>query len=188
LLREAFASDARVFEVLGRSEQELLTSRIHSIKRDRFKWAEKAMDGVVPDDIASEKQRQLAGQLLAAEAQLQRLSTLGKLHHEALDAALSLMDSPGRTYEGADTKLRRALNQAWFDWLWIDEDEIRIRVVQPERTGLTETISKVQLARAPSPDHAGAAESGYRCMAQVRGSNVALLVGAEGLEPPTPSV
>jgi site-specific DNA recombinase len=183
LLREALASDAQVFEVLGRTEKESLTRRIHSIKRDRFKWAEKAMDGVVPDDIASEKQRQLAGQLLAAEAQFQRLSNLGKLHHEALDAALSLMDSPGRTYEGADVKLRRALNQAWFDWLWIDEDEIDIRVVQPERTGLTEAISKVQVTRAPSPGHAVAAESGYRCIAQVRGSNVALLVEIQGLKP-----
>lgn len=35
--------------------REELTSRVHAIKRERFKWAEKAMAGAVPDDIAAEK-------------------------------------------------------------------------------------------------------------------------------------
>jgi hypothetical protein len=46
-------------------EQRRLETRIHAVKRKRLKWAEKAMDGVVPDDIARDQQQKLAGQLLA---------------------------------------------------------------------------------------------------------------------------
>jgi hypothetical protein len=32
----------------------------HLLRRERYKWADKAMDGSVPSDIAREKQLQLA--------------------------------------------------------------------------------------------------------------------------------
>lgn len=46
-------------------ERERLGQLVHTIKRERLKWAEKAMDGTVPDDIARDRQSLLAGQLAA---------------------------------------------------------------------------------------------------------------------------
>jgi hypothetical protein len=54
-------------------EQRRLSDRVATIRRERFKWAEKAMGGVLPDDIARERQQLLTEQLLAAESALSRL-------------------------------------------------------------------------------------------------------------------
>ena len=55
------------FESERETERMRLTERIASIRRERYKWADRAMDGSVPADIAREKQQQLAEQLLTAE-------------------------------------------------------------------------------------------------------------------------
>jgi site-specific DNA recombinase len=41
------------------SERKRLIARVTSIRNTRYQWAEKAMSGTVPDDIAREKQEQL---------------------------------------------------------------------------------------------------------------------------------
>jgi hypothetical protein len=81
---------------------------------ERFEWAEKAMEGIVPDDIAREHQQLLADQLIAAEAALSRLSLDQDNHEATLHAVLDLMRSCGRVYELSEPKGRRNYNQAFF--------------------------------------------------------------------------
>lgn len=73
--------------------------QVHAIRRERFKWAEKAMQGSVPDDIAVAKQAQLAGQLAHAESQLARLSTPIGDRRQTLDAVLDLLHQCGDLYQ-----------------------------------------------------------------------------------------
>jgi uncharacterized protein YlxW (UPF0749 family) len=53
-------------ELVGRYSK----ARVNAIKRERVKWAEKAIEEVVPLDIARAKQTDLATQLKQAEARL----------------------------------------------------------------------------------------------------------------------
>jgi len=63
-LRDDLAAELRHHEQRADSLANVLGERVHALKRERMKWAEKAMSGAVPDDIAAAKQRQLAVQLL----------------------------------------------------------------------------------------------------------------------------
>ncbi len=150
-LREDLVADLGLHERLAKKTIDQLTARIHGIKRERFKWAEKAMVGAVPDDIAAEKQRQLAAQLLKAESELSRQARLGDVHRRALDTVLELIQHAGRTYVEVDKPVKRSFNQAWFDHLFIDEGEQAVRVVHAGRSQLTEALHAAVTARAADP-------------------------------------
>ena len=189
LLREQFMADLTTAE--GDLEKETATwqQRVHRIKRERFKWAEKAMEGVVPDDIAAEKQQQLASQLAQAEANLIRAQRLTINHREVLEAVLTLIAACGHTYQAAPATVRRAFNQAWFTSLDIDEDQQgSIRVAEARRADVLEAIRTAR----PRGTRAGNAERGshvdFRAWASVGGLNVDTLVELRGLEPLTPSM
>ena len=61
-----------------------LNGRLHAIQRERLKWAEKAMSGAVPTDIARDKQKQLAVQLEAVQSQLARWRHVQTDHEQGI--------------------------------------------------------------------------------------------------------
>jgi site-specific DNA recombinase len=187
-IRDDLADDLARHERLATSAIEGMTTRVHTIKRERFKWAEKAMAGAVPDDIAAEKQRQLAAQLLSAESQLSRQARLTDVHRRALDTVVDLIENAGRTYARVDGAIKRSLNQAWFDCLYVDEDGETIHVVDAGRTELTEALQAAVSARTGNLSREPGSQDDYRVTAQVRGSNVACLVEVRGLEPLAPAL
>lgn len=130
-----------------------MQARVQKIKRERFKWAEKAMSGAVPDDIAAEKQHLLAGQLSSAEVELAQHQRLGDVHRQALAAVVTLIADAGRTYAAADTQSRRGMNQAWFAHLEIDEDDDLIEVVRPQRDDFPEAVRREITHRQISPNN-----------------------------------
>jgi site-specific DNA recombinase len=182
-LAVGLAADLTLFRQNSQTELSRLQKQLHKIKRERFKWAEKAMSGAVPDDIARDKQRQLAGQLLTAEAQLARHGRVESEHETALAALLDLITRAGDTYQSVDSAVRRTFNQAWFDWLWIDEDQEGIRVSRGQRTELTQAVATAERGRTADTRH-----DDYQVVAHVRGSNVAVLVEPRGFEPLTPAL
>jgi site-specific DNA recombinase len=187
--------DLTKFETNRAAERDILTERIAATKRERYKWADKAMEGVVPADIAREKQQQLASQLLAGESALERLTRDRDGQRETLLALLSLLDKCNQLYVRGDDKLQRDFNRAWFEGLDIDVDEDqRTEVVAVRRNDITQALAvqrqgslTAALAlndkRRHDRSHGGGASTEL-----VGVSNVALLVGDEGLEPPTLSV
>jgi hypothetical protein len=94
------------------------------------------MEGVVPDDIARERQQLLADQLLAAESALSRLSADQDSHEATLHAVLDLVRSCGRAYGLSESKGRRNYNQAFFTGIYLDveHDEPRPTVAKVRRT------------------------------------------------------
>jgi hypothetical protein len=84
--------------------------------------------------------------------------------------------------------LKRTLNQAWFKFLRIDEEEPRgVQVMNVTRSDLGEAVEQVMDARKINSIEVADAEA-HPHVERVGSSNIALLVGDEGLEPPTPSV
>lgn len=192
-LRQQLTNELRTYNATAESERRRLSERIAAVRRERYKWAEKAMEGVVPADIARERQAQLADQLLAAESALSRLSSDQDSHEATLNAVLDLVDSCGQAYRLSSAKGRRDYNQAFFEALQLDseEDEQRPTVAKVTRTPLLAALhehrsdnlqdvvdQEQQRRRGVDPD-------GVDCVSV---SNYELVVGDEGLEPPTLSV
>lgn len=50
-------TDLGLFEARMEIKRAQLKERVTSIRRERYKWADKAMEAVVPSDIAREKQQ-----------------------------------------------------------------------------------------------------------------------------------
>ncbi len=192
-LRQQLTADLRAYNASTADEQRRLTERAASIRRERYKWAEKAMEGVVPADIARERQQLLAEQLLAAESALSRLSIDQDNHETTLNAVLDLVLSCGRAYRLSEAKGRRDYNQAFFEGLFLDteDNEPRPVVAKVTRTpvlralqghrpeGLIEAVDQEQQRRQ------GQAPDGVD---RVSVSNYELVVELRGFEPLTPSM
>ena len=184
-LQAGLATDLARYEAEATSQVATLQARVQKIKRERFKWAEKAMSGAVPDDIAAEKQRLLAGQLGSAEVELAQHQRLGDVHGRALASVVSLVNDAGRTYATADGHTRRAMNQAWFMALEIDEDEDSIRVTRPERGDFPDAVRQ-EIARREATSNNEKPDQ--RVAGPVGVSNLSYLVELRGFEPLTPSM
>ncbi|WP_350247804.1 recombinase family protein (plasmid) [Rhodococcus sp. D-6] len=100
-----------------------LQRRIEKVRRDRYKWAERAMEGAVPTDIAREKQEALARQLANLEGELQALERAGIDTEATLTAVLDLIADPALAYHQLIDEDRRRYNQAWFSRIYIDITE-----------------------------------------------------------------
>ena len=94
------------------------------------------MEGVVPADIARERQQLLGEQLLAAESALSRLSSDQDSNESTLHAVLDLVDSCGRAYQLSGPKGRRDYNQAFFTGIFLDveDDQLGPTVAKVRRT------------------------------------------------------
>jgi site-specific DNA recombinase len=193
-LREQLTMQLRAFNATAEQERRRLTDRVATIRRERFKWAEKAMEGVVPDDIARERQQLLADQLLAAESALSRLSLDQDSHEATLHAVLDLVRSCGRAYELSESKGRRNYNQAFFTGIFLDveHDEPRPKVATVRRTPV---LAALQEHRGPDGFTTAVDQEQQRRQDQsldgvdyVSVSNNELLVELTGLEPMTFSV
>jgi hypothetical protein len=95
-VREHLTDELRTASTAAAQEQRRLSERVAYIRRERYKWAEKAMEGTVPADIVREKQQALSEQLLAADSALARLSTTVDSHETTLHAVLDLVEHCGR--------------------------------------------------------------------------------------------
>ena len=164
------------------AEREQLEQRIHTVKRERLKWAEKAMEGVVPDDIARSKQQQLGQQLLQAESKLQRLARVTGDHLKAVEAVLDMIQFGGHAYQSATPLARRAYNQSWFHYIEVDEDEDGISIVNAAQPEIIEAIrtAKPRLAAHGRVTNKPGSRNDYRVRGRVRGSNVDCLVELVG--------
>jgi site-specific DNA recombinase len=111
-----------------------LDRRIDAIRRERRKWAEKAMNGTVPDDIAREKQHELAGQLAAAESARAKLTVTSEQHETAIRSATALLPILGEAYRRGNSQLRREFNQAWFEQIRFSTKDGRPHIARVERT------------------------------------------------------
>jgi len=126
-LRQQLTDELRSYNSTVEQEQRRLTERVAAIRRERYKWAEKAMEGVIPEDIARERQQLLAEQLLAAESALIRLSVSQEGHEATLQAVLDLVQSCSRAYRLSDDRGRRDYNQAFFDGLFLPTTTASVR-------------------------------------------------------------
>lgn len=173
-------------------ETDSLKQRIHKLRRDRLKWADLAMEGAVPTDIAREKQDGLTKQLETLTADLSSLERAGINTEETLNAVLDLIADPGRAYAHQADRPRRMYNQAWFSSVFIDVNEDGPEVIDAtaERTPLAQSLEESrQVAAAILDNKAAGAEapaaSRHLGMDDVHCLSKSPLVEHSGFEPLT---
>lgn len=207
-VRDSLLADLADYTSTAAETAERLDRRIVEIKRDRLKWAQKAMDGVVPDDIAREQQAELGRQLGVAETERAKLQATTAEHEKVIRDAALLLTRCDLAYSQATQGVRREYNQAWFEKVHFGSSEGRPYVGKVERTALFEALTSAEVTErdaARDRDHFTRAlkttqeadENGqterpgtwlYRVISFVGGSKVACVVGADGFEPPTARV
>ena len=144
----------------------------------------------ISDHIYAEEQARIRRERTAADQLFQRHQVEHATIFETLDLALELTASTQAAYLQADATERRLLNQAFFESIEIDTEEITGHTLaEPFRqlatldkhltaTGVTprKTANGVRTKKTPAT------------LSKDGGSYVTLMVGGDGLEPPTPCV
>lgn len=107
------------------SERSRLEHRVEAVKRERYKWADMAMQGAVPGDMAGKKQRELGQQMISLGRALDKLVSSSAEHKLLIERLLTLMPICTDAYLASDDTVRRQFNQAWFEALLVDDLEDR---------------------------------------------------------------
>ena len=161
------------------------------VEQERRVWAEKSIAGVIPDDIASEKQKALGKRLAHLREELGRLALDAAEVRLGIDQVMDLATACDLSYERSEPQVRRQWNQAWFQWIEVDVDEDgEAQVSAVVRTRLTEAIKngKVRPGGTRPTDSRGHRQRRPSAFSCSHGLRVRTLVGARGLEPPTSAV
>lgn len=136
----------------------LLDRRLAEVQAQRMDWAEKAVAGTVPDDLAKAKQTELAKQLASLTRDRKRLARVDGNHQRMLDQALGfLRDSPG-IYLAATPALRRVYNQTYVKQISIDDIAGHPTVRQasyPEPVASLRRAARAVEGHSPGPGSCG---------------------------------
>ena len=144
--------------------------------------------GAIDTDLLRTEQERLRTARVAAERQLRNHQATRDKLHTALDQCLSVLHDGQQQYLAATDTSRRDLNQAVFDKIYLDDDEI----VATEHRAVYHHLLSDDLPA--TLDREAQTQSGTTpdAPAQIRnlrpedgGSKLLLLVGVKGLEPST---
>lgn len=162
-IRERLVEHLRSIRDASTRNTTALQRRIDKVQRDRYKWAENAMEGIVPADIAREKQAALARQLANLESELKALEAAGVDTETTLERVIDLISDPAHAYSGLEPGLRRTYNQAWFTKIYIDAvpdgPETPMQAV-PERSDLADALEASRLVIAAELENETAGPEG----------------------------
>jgi hypothetical protein len=187
VLRVALLEDVRHLDSRSDKDRGQLTTRPRNLRQERYRWAEKAMAGAVPDDIAQEKQVALAQQISHTQARLAALQVAAVDIQATIESCLEL-EHCAVAYRLAPPNLRREWNQAWWQWLEVDLQDDSAQGPVVRRSERTPIVEAVMTAEAEKPQVTTATwrrlHQGLKVFSLCDGSRVQTLVRARGLEPP----
>ena len=151
--------------------------RILALETERRSLLKAHLAGAVPIDLLQEEQNRISTELANAGALMANAEVHWEYLEKNLDRALAFASNLGDAYAMASPQVRRNLNQSMFEEIAIEVDGsiVNAPMQQPFAAFHDEgfrgwIMDGAKTNPSPLPD---------------RGSNEALLVGAEGLEPPT---
>lgn len=185
-IRNSLTDDLVAYSTHADQELTLIDRRIKEVERERLKWADLAMDGTVPRDIAREKQTTLAIQLSQLKHQMTSLTATNIDNAEVINTALDLLGRCSDVYENAPEATRRDLNQAYFERMLLDSTDGEPIIKSAELAEIIELIATAE--QRPELIQPGKADLALTTYSTVRGSKIASLVELRGLEPLTPTL
>ncbi len=173
-MRTALAEQGDAAQVHHHRQQQ----RIDEFTRRRARLTDAYLADAIPVDVLKDKQEAIVTELLTAQAELESDLLAVEEIETRLEQALTLLRDPERAYRATDNEGRRHFNQAFFNSLAVDhEGVVGADLADPFAQLLTEDLAE-QIER----------ETASGTLHSVDGSKETTYVGAEGLEPPTPSL
>lgn len=186
-LKEQLLHDLKIYQQKGGKEKHILKARIKKLNDERYLWADKAMEGAIPNDIAREKQDNLAKQLEQANKELKGYTVSITKLEELIDRSLDLAKNCGNSYRIAEsTTTKQGINRSLFEYFEVDTNSTNKKqpIIYARRKpvfellktahyswaddfNLTETLANEELHRA--------LDDGYIVFSLLYGSRVATL-------------
>lgn len=165
-------------------ERALQQKKLHRLGSERQKLMEAFYNDSIPPDLLKAEQARIGSEMEFAKRRLSALSAEFDVIETNLDVAIAFAKNCQQAYLAASPRVRRQLNQAIFEKLYIHEDrEVIGELAEPFRTLLGSELRDIANESEPTAEM-----TNPRTNEMVGGLRVDYLVGDEGLEPPTPSV
>lgn len=114
--------DLQIYQKSGKRDKQALEQRIKKLNSERYRWAEKAMAGIVPDDIAREKQDGLSKQLAQAREDLAKLTINKEKARLGIEKLCKLAEGCGEQYQKGGPAIRKELNESLYEYFTVDTD------------------------------------------------------------------
>ncbi|MHB8380521.1 MAG: recombinase family protein [Acidimicrobiales bacterium] len=195
MIRDEFRSTREHVE----AEQGDLKREQEKLERERQKLLEAHYAGAVPVDLLGREQERISRALNKIATQLAATSLEFEAVERNLQLALDLTVDCGAAYRDAPEHIKRMFNQAFFAKVLVIQDDEGISGVRLEAElrepfdtllGSDLKAAEAALQRAQGPRKAvkglkGSLRGAAHGVHQVISFSNTLLVGAEGLEPPT---
>jgi hypothetical protein len=150
----------------------------------------------IPPDLFEDEQQRITREMETANARLTVIDQVFADIQDTLDRALKLGQNCHPAYLAARPPVRRLINQAFFQALYINDDAIRSELAEPFAILLGDELTQeaeatlAQEAKDPSSNTGttGPTSTSEPHTQDVKGSNKALLVEVMGFEPTTSSM
>jgi site-specific DNA recombinase len=191
-IKELLRSELLIQRGEVEGERQIQQSRIGRLTAERDKLLRAHYADAIPLELLKVEQDRIGKELRAAERSIELTTERFDEIESCVTAAVDLTDRLGDAYASASDSVRRLLNQALF---------VRVRVGPDGVAGADFTdgfrellggqlLAQLEVLAEARREGTYATKSPAQCgasadTAHVRGLNIELLVGAEGLEPPT---
>jgi site-specific DNA recombinase len=201
-IREAVHAHAEHLDAGAEPERERVRQKLIKLAGEEKKLLQAHYDENISRELFAEEQRRVRSERVAAELRQAQLDVDHSQILEALEVALGLTDRIETAYRAADPSTRRLFNQAIFERIWIDREDVQKAILaSPIREVLAlddaEARSSKELGRRIGDVSSGRETRTTACRvrhlkktptdARFRGgSNVERMVRLRGFEPPRP--
>ncbi len=122
-------------------ERRDLNLQVQRLKKEQSKVLQAHYADAIPLDLMKSEQDRIGRGMAAAEARLGALDASFDLVIQNAQQALELVGDIGRAYAEAPDHIRRAINQALFTRIFIEDDRVRGELAEPFRTIFDELVT-----------------------------------------------
>ena len=117
-----------------------LTREKIRLDRRQEKLLEAHFNDAIPLDLMKREQKSISKQLAAIEHEIKAHNATFDDIKDKLSLVMEMIEDCGRTYRQANENIKKLLNQAFFEKIWIEEDDR----VTPELTAVCVTVIKAK--------------------------------------------
>lgn len=170
-------------------------ARVKQLEEERRRLARGAITGAIPEDLVAEEQERIRQELAGAKRVLEASEAVFARIEEGLTLGLHLLSQWDQVYLQGGPLIRRRSNQAIFEKLLVEEDEVmEVEYKEPWRTFFDQQFQTWMVQSTQNP--ASLSESqGLKKELLVPpvsllsnlepGSKTEVMVGPGGIEPPS---
>ena len=169
-----------------------ITDHLAKLDRQEDNLLDLASDTTGPKDKVRSRLRQIAAERAKLEEQLERTDDRLEVGAALIDAALELLRKPEELYRQSGEKNRRLLNQAIFEKLYVDDNEVTDHVLREPFAELHEAQARLPIGQSSAGRRPRAARDVDQSKADLlvtalssQGSSKTAMVEVMGLEPTT---